>query len=281
MNLNTEYEKFTQEIYLGLMNPKGVQTVDVKHNVKLKGSSGQQHQVDVYWEYQIDGVVHKVIIECKNYNTAIPIGKVRDFYGLLADLTNVSGIMVTKMGYQAGAKAYACYYGINLKELRTPTLEEAIIGEIQIHTQIACRRRLFLIDKQWAELNNISLESLENWFAGISLWDGELRNDGYFPLEISTGASILNKKRQRISTLDELENKLSEDNEHIFNFEDAYVDTRYWGQMKINAVKYISNETQEKKIFAIDARNIIKAILKDVLSGEIMFFDERGNIKQE
>lgn len=275
MNLNTEYEKFTQEIYQGLMNPKGVQTVDVKHNVKLKGLSGQQHQVDVYWEYQIDGVAHKVIIECKNYNTPIPIGKVRDFYGLLADLTNVSGIMVTKMGYQAGAKAYASYYGINLKELRTPTLEEAIIGEIQIHTQIARRRRLFLIDKQWAELNNISLESLENWFAGISLWDGELRNDGYFPLEISPGASILDKKRQRISTFDELENKLSEDNEHIFNFDDAYVDTRYLGQIKINAVKYISNKTQEKKIFAIDARNIIKAILKDVLSGEIKYFDKR------
>lgn len=275
MNLNTEYEKFAREIYQKLMNAEGINTINVKHNVKLTGKSGQQHQIDVYWEYQIGGVKHKVIIECKNYNATVPIGKVRDFYGLLADLTNVSGIMVTKMGYQAGAKAYASYYGINLKELRTPTLEEAIIGEIQIHTQIARRRRLFLIDKQWAELNNISLESLENWFSGISLWDGELRNDGYFPLEISPGASILDKKRHRISTFDELENKLSEDNEHIFNFEDAYVDTRYLGQIKINAVKYISNKTQEKKIFAIDARNIIKAILKDALSGEIKYFDKR------
>lgn len=275
MNLNTEYEKFAREIYQKLMNAEGINTINVKHNVKLTGKSGQQHQIDVYWEYQIGGVKHKVVIECKNYNATVPIGKVRDFYGLLADLTNVSGIMITKMGYQAGAKAYASYYGINLKELRTPTLEEAIIGEIQIHTQIARKRRLFLIDKQWAELNNISLESLENWFAGISLWDGELRYDGYFPLEISPGASILDKKRHRISTFDELENKLSEDNEHIFNFEDAYVDTRYLGQIKINAVKYISNKTQEKKIFAIDARNIIKAILKDALSGEIKYFDKR------
>lgn len=275
MNLNTEYERFAREIYQKLINAEGINTITVKHNVKLTGKSGQQHQIDVYWEYQIDGVMHKVIIECKNYNATVSIGKVRDFYGLLADLTNVSGIMVTKMGYQAGAKAYACYYGINLKELRAPTLENAIIGEIQIHTQIARRRRLFLIDKQWAESNNINLESLENWYAEISRCDGELRNDGYFPLEISTGASILNKKRQRISTFDELENKLFEDNEHIFNFEDAYVDTHYCGQMKINAVKYVSNKTQEKKIFAIDARNIIKAILKDALSGEIMFFDKK------
>ena len=102
------------------------------------------------------------------------------------------------------------------------------------------------------------------------LWDGELRYDGYFPLEISPGASILDKKRHRISTFDELENKLSEDNEHIFNFEDAYVDTRYLGQIKINAVKYISNKTQEKKIFAIDARNIICLLYTSILPSLIL-----------
>ena len=89
MNLNTEYEKFAREIYQKLMNAEGINTINVKHNVKLTGKSGQQHQIDVYWEYQIGGVKHKVIIECKNYNATVPIGKVRDFYGLLADLTNL------------------------------------------------------------------------------------------------------------------------------------------------------------------------------------------------
>lgn len=100
MNPNTEYPKFAREIYQGLMNPKGIQTIEVKNNIRLKGIYGQQHQVDVCWEYQIDGIEHRIVIECKNYNTAVPIGKVRDFYGLLADLTNVSGIMITKVGYQ-------------------------------------------------------------------------------------------------------------------------------------------------------------------------------------
>lgn len=280
MNLNTEYEKFTQEIYQGLMNLKGVHTVDVKHNAKLKGLSGQRHQVDVYWEYQIGGVEHKVIIECKNYNTAIPIGKVRDFYGLLADLTNVSGIMVTKLGYQSGAKAYASYYGINLKELRTPTLEDATVGEIHIDMQIARRRRLFVVDEVWAKSNNLNLKLIRSRLVGMVEEEDESMKDGSLPLEITQEASILDKKGQRITTLDELENKLAEKKDEIFNFEDAYIQTRYLGQIKINAVKYIHSKTQEKKIFAIDARNLIRAILKDALSGEIIFFDKRGGIKQ-
>jgi hypothetical protein len=34
--------------------------------------------------------------------------------------------MVTKVGYQKGAKEFATHYGINLKELRLPNKEESI-----------------------------------------------------------------------------------------------------------------------------------------------------------
>jgi hypothetical protein len=120
MNANTEYEKFTQEIYQGLINADGVTTIKVQHNIKLEGKSGQAHQIDVYWEYEYAGVKHKVAIECKNYNGTVSIDKVRGFYGILSDLNNVAGIMVTKVDYQAGAKKYAESYGIVLKELRAP-----------------------------------------------------------------------------------------------------------------------------------------------------------------
>lgn len=280
MNQNTEYEKLAREIYQGLINAEGIHTIDVKHNVKLTGKSGQEHQVDVYWEYEIAGVKLKVIIECKNYNTTVPIGKVRDFFGLLADLTNVSGIMVTKIGYQAGAKAYANYYGIELKELRTPDKEESIIGELELNIGINRRSRLFLIDDQWARLKNINLELLSSRLREILPQGDELVKDGYLPLEITRDTSILDKEGQKITTLDELGAKQPEKNEHIFDFEDAYINTLHWGQVKIRAVKYIRNQTQERKVFAIDARNIIKVILKDALSGQIKFFDKTGNVKQ-
>ena len=115
MNPNIEYEKFTQEIYQELVNADVLKTTEVQHNVKLKGRSGQEHQIDVYWEYEIAGSKHKVAIECKNYNKTVPVSKVRDFYGVLADLNNVTGILVTKVGYQEGAKRYATEHGIMLK----------------------------------------------------------------------------------------------------------------------------------------------------------------------
>ena len=42
MNQNAEYEKFTQEIYQQLLNTAfgNVKTVEVLHNVKLRGRSG-------------------------------------------------------------------------------------------------------------------------------------------------------------------------------------------------------------------------------------------------
>ena len=40
MNPNTEYERFTQEIYQQLVNLDVVRTTKVQHNVKLEGRSG-------------------------------------------------------------------------------------------------------------------------------------------------------------------------------------------------------------------------------------------------
>jgi len=40
-----------------------LKTIVVRHDVRLKGRSGQEYQIDVYWEYKIAGVTHKVAIE--------------------------------------------------------------------------------------------------------------------------------------------------------------------------------------------------------------------------
>lgn len=90
-NANIEYEKFAQEVYQELVNADVVKSTEVRHDIKILGKSGQKHQIDVYWEYEIAGVLHKVAIECKNYNKPVPVSKVRDFYGVLSDLNNVSG----------------------------------------------------------------------------------------------------------------------------------------------------------------------------------------------
>ena len=59
MNDDIEYEKFTQEIYNEILKNLYVNNIDVKHNMKLTGKSGQKHQIDVYWEYQYDNTTLK------------------------------------------------------------------------------------------------------------------------------------------------------------------------------------------------------------------------------
>lgn len=269
MNPNTEYEKFAQEIYQGLLNEESIKAIQVQHNVKLRGKSGQLHQVDVYWEYELAGVNHKVAIECKNYNKPVSVGKVRDFYGVLSDLNNVNGIMVTKVGYQKGAKEFAVHYGINLKELRQPNKEESIMGRLELNLNISITRRLFLLDDEWAK-SSINLEGYRKYlmfFSGDNDW-----TTTDFPLETLPDAKICDKNGIPIVSFDELEDKLPSENtepEYIFNFEDAYIDTRNMGRVKIKKVKYVFIQEREKKVFDIDARYFIKAILKDVLNGEI------------
>ena len=168
MNPDIEYEKFAQEVYQELVNADVVKTVEVKHNIKLIGNSGQEHQIDVYWEYEIAGVKHKVAIECKNYNSTVPVGKVRDFYGVLSDLNNVAGIMVTKVGYQEGAKKFASHYGINLMELRTPNEGEGIIGETILNFDVKVRHRLFLVDEEWAKAKNLNLQRYKEFLDNMS-----------------------------------------------------------------------------------------------------------------
>ena len=270
MNPNIEYEKFTQEIYQELVNADVLKTTMVQHNVKLKGRSGQEHQIDVYWEYEIAGSKHKVAIECKNYNQAVPIGRVRDFFGALYDLVDVKGIMVTKVGYQKGAKEYASYYGIDLKELRNPNLGEAIIGEVEMNFDISVRRCLFLVDENDSETEKFSVSRYKQYLSCMSLnKDSSWINATHIPLEL-IDRNIIDSNGTIMTTLEKIEEELPKDSDSdiIFKYEDAFVNTRC-GKIKINEIKYEYKYTNEKNVIAIDARDFVKAILKDALNGEI------------
>ena len=279
MNPNIEYEKFTREVYQKLLDADVVKTTEVKHNVKLTGKSGQKHQIDVYWEYEIEGVRRKVAIECKNYNKAVSLGKVRDFYGVLIDLNNVAGIMVTKIGYQEGAKKYASHYDINLMELRAPNKGEGIIGETTLNIDAKIRHCLFLVDEEWAKAKNLNFQQYKENLDFMRNFDWPPRRTPirwseatHIPLG-TKDRKIRDGKGQTITTLDELDRKLPEkfekESDFTFNFLDAYIDTTYWGPVKIKEIKYTHEIKKQTTVISIDAHEFIKAILKDAESGKI------------
>ncbi len=119
-----EYEKLTQVIYQSILDKEGVKNIQVQHNEIVEGKSGVGHQIDVLWRFEQAGVKHSILVECKNYSSAITLEKIRNFFAVLHDIGNVRGIMVTRIGYQESVKRFASFYGIDLKLLREPTEDD-------------------------------------------------------------------------------------------------------------------------------------------------------------
>ena len=271
MNTNTEYEKFTREVCERLALYKGLLSSSVQHNVKLKGKSGQEHQVDVYWEYEKDGKAHRVAIECKNYSYGVSIGKVRDFYGVISDLENVKGIMVTTVGYQKGAKQFADFYGIALKELRTPKEGETIIGELEVRTKCSVTHQLFLVDEEWAAGHNIDMalyrERLD--FCRVKR-DNKWSKSTHVTLD-NIDDYIRDKNGNVITSIDELKkskpDKRPNDNTIIYCLKDSYVQVKYWGLVKINEVMLEDEHFEEENTYSVDAGRFVRAVVEDTLVG--------------
>src|SRR5215213_2783228 len=89
-NPNTEYERFVRDIEETVLHAQGLDTVKVQHDVQVQGTS-RSHQIDVYWEYRLGGVLHRVIINCKRYTHTVEITDVLTLGGVLQDMPGVRG----------------------------------------------------------------------------------------------------------------------------------------------------------------------------------------------
>ncbi|MBO4589777.1 MAG: restriction endonuclease [Bacteroidaceae bacterium] len=271
MSRYKEFELFTQRVYWKLLNNNVLKLANVQHNVKLKGKSGCEHQIDVFWEYEKEGVLHRVVIECKAFKSRVPVGKVRDFFGVLYDLGDVRGIMVSSKGFQEGAKKFAEQYGIELKELSKPNKDE-IIGSLNLKFHIDMRNLLFKIDEEWAKKKGVDIQGYRERMAiALPSYSEYLSNATHLPLELKDDI-IRNSKGKQKSSIEKLEKRLPKNPKPgtsvVFPFKDGWIDSQYWGPMKIQEVKFeYKNEVQEK-VLNLAAEDFVEGILKDALSGE-------------
>ena len=117
------YELLVREIYQQMLDQDQAQNVVVQHNVQKQGRA-TSHQIDVYWEFCLGGVTHKVAVQAKRWKNPIRKGDVLTFKGVLEDLPGTIGIMVAASRYQKGAVEVAKAAGImicNLEENLAPT----------------------------------------------------------------------------------------------------------------------------------------------------------------
>ncbi|GAB0485729.1 hypothetical protein KML24008_22280 [Alistipes onderdonkii] len=274
MNNDIEYELLAKSIYETLLHKDGV-TTDVKHNVILKGKAAE-HQIDVYWEYRMADTLFRVAIECKNYNSRVTIGKVRDFHSVLNDIGNIQGIMVSRKGFQSGAKEYAEHYGINLKEIREPEdtdwngrIKTIVMKMNMITTHI--RERKINIDDEWMT-NNDALPKGTT----IQLQINDTTDNIWLIDNLGNKTSNFYQLDEKLPT----DMRAAEKVIYKYEFDNAFLENTEGIKFKVSSIEYVYDVIESTMPdIVIDGAQTAKAIIKDAFNGSIKFVNNNGVIK--
>ncbi len=121
INSAIDLESYVQYVYSSLLNLKD-EGVVVSRNAIMMGKS-TKHEVDIFYQFERAGLIHKVAIECKFLSRPVEKAEVMEFHSKAIDIGNIQAVFVSKSGYQRGAIDYAQHYGIQLLKLDDlPTL---------------------------------------------------------------------------------------------------------------------------------------------------------------
>ena len=199
-----EYEKFVAELYRAVATTErwttNLKTTTFERNTKITNRYGVDREFDVYWEYELDGIVHRAVIECKYHTDRIPIGAIDSLIGKLKDIEGeVTPIFATKTGYQSGAKKAADYHEIELLIAREQNLSDwtaedgkavvrRIIVTITMDAQASIHNFAPEVDLDWVR-NHTTIDTTEPLhFNGLNneiFVDDKANQDRFSLMELS------------------------------------------------------------------------------------------------
>lgn len=133
-----DYEDATADLVRMLADQQSLETLELSTRALIRGTS-TKNEVDVWWRFVWEGQERRMAFQCKRRGRPIDQGEVFKFLGVLRDLGNdIQGMMVTHLGYQAGALRVAESYDIGALELRRP-LERDWAGrfrDLEVHIEL-------------------------------------------------------------------------------------------------------------------------------------------------
>jgi hypothetical protein len=122
-NTGEPYEALTEQVFARLL-AQGNVCAKIERDVVLLGKS-TKHQIDVTFEFVAGPTSYRTLVQCKDWGSAVKQEQVLAFHGVLSDIAGQPrGIMVSRSGFQEGARSVAEHHGIKLYELREPRDED-------------------------------------------------------------------------------------------------------------------------------------------------------------
>lgn len=164
-NTGKDYEVFVAKIQQALLNAEEFakyKNITVEVDKKIEDNCGVKRQFDIYWEYELGGITYKTVIECKDYDSIIPLEKIDALIGKTQDLPDLKAVFATKKGYQSGARKKAEQNKIDLLIVREQNDSDweapegtPLIKEIHIDMRIQMPARISnfepFVDEGWVK----------------------------------------------------------------------------------------------------------------------------------
>ena len=165
--------------------------IEVYRQKSYQGNKGKW-QVDVAYEFDVLGVRHLVIVECKYYSRKVSRELISHFLTSIIDLSASRGILISNQGFTSGAKELA--KGAPIQLLRLEEFHKVIENDLskalrkELHRQIIdMRDEAIFIGK-----NRLRLESYGK-FVGLQSYLSEYVDfEDRFPLPFSFDIEKLN-----------------------------------------------------------------------------------------
>ncbi len=157
-NTGKSYEELVQEIYQVIIDYEnseaGYKRIEVQHNVQLEGKTGNSHQIDVFWCFELAGIEYKTLVEVKDWNKPVKKEQLHSFKTLLDDIPGATtGCYVSRCGFQSGAIKVAQHHGIKLVVIDAEKAPlKILINNIVTYYDGAS----LSVDEDWVENEGIS-----------------------------------------------------------------------------------------------------------------------------
>lgn len=277
-NTGKPYERLTRRVFEALLAQQSVKNLRVEHDITLKGITNE-HQIDVYWEFETGGITYRTVVECKDWKQPVDQNVLFALHAILQDLPGQPrGVVVARSGFQEGAERFAKAHGIVLYELRAPHGEDwkGFITTVKMKSQLLLPKLHgidFVVNDDWltTEMQRCGVPSME----AIPPVHGVL---GEMIIEREDGSPLTSVGDIVEAHLCPKELGPPEWRNHLFE-EPAYIPTSLPNMPRLllrgvrASVELVVGLTKDVEI---KLESLVGLILKEVTGGKFEMFDAEG-----